>query len=276
MMVNADAVGLMSAVFLASAVEVVEAFTIVLAMGVSRGWRSALAGTGAALVTLSMLTIALGVALHNYINASLLQFIVGTLLLVFGLQWLRKAILRSAGLKSLHDEDQIFAKELAAARTAESEQRWGIDGFGFVVSFKGVLLEGLEVVFIVITFGLGAAHRGIPGAMWIASVGAVVAAAAVIVAGVIVRRPLAMVPENTMKYVVGLLLSSFGVFWVVEGIGFFGPLGKSLVWPGELLALGVILLGWFIISRVIVFALRRFDRQQIGAVAAPTKQEVAR
>lgn len=267
MMANADVVGLMSAVFLASAVEVVEAFTIVLAMGVTRGWRAALAGTGAALLTLTVLTVALGVTLHEYVNAALLQFIVGTLLLVFGLQWLRKAILRSAGLKSLHDENQIFAEELAMARAVKSERRWGIDGFGFVVSFKGVLLEGLEVVFIVITFGLGAAHRGIPGAMWSASMGALAAAVVVIVAGVIVRRPLAMVPENTMKYVVGLLLSSFGVFWVVEGIGFFGPAGTSVVWPGELLALGVILLGWFIISRVLVFSLRRFDRNQIEAGA---------
>ncbi|TFH47343.1 MAG: hypothetical protein E4H01_08490 [Lysobacterales bacterium] len=259
---NDDVIGLISAIFPASAVEVVEAFTIVLAMGITRGWRSALAGTAAALLTLGLLTVALGVTLREYVNASLLQFIVGTLLLVFGLQWLRKAILRSAGLKSLHDENRIYAEELALARAAASEHRFGIDGFGFVVSFKGVLLEGLEVVFIVITFGLGAAHRGIPDAMWIASMGALAAAAAVVVAGAIVRRPLAMVPENAMKYVVGLLLSSFGVFWVVEGIGFFGPAGKSLVWPGELLALGVIIFGWFSISRVIVVALRRLDRDQ--------------
>jgi len=267
MMMNADVVGLMSAVFLASAVEFVEAFTIVLAMGVTRGWRSALAGTVAGLVTLSVVTVALGVTLNEYVNAALLQFIVGALLLVFGLQWLRKAILRSAGLKSMHDENQIFAEELTMAQTAKSERRWGIDGFGFVVSFKGVLLEGLEVVFIVITFGLGAAHRGIPDAMWSASMGALAAAVLVVIAGVIIRRPLAMVPENTMKYVVGLLLSSFGVFWVVEGIGFFGPAGTSVVWPGELFALAVILLGWFIISRVIVFALHRFDQNQVEAGA---------
>jgi uncharacterized membrane protein len=262
---NADAIGLMTAVFLASGVEFVEAFTIVLAMGVARGWRSALAGTGAALVALAIVTLALGVTLQNYINASLLQFIIGTLLLVFGLQWLRKAVLRSSGLKSLHDEDRIFAEELALAKSARHEQRWGIDGFGFVVSFKGVLLEGLEVVFIVITFGLGAAHRGMPDAMWNASVGAMVAAAVVVAAGIVVRRPLAMVPENLMKYVVGLLLSSFGVFWVVEGIGFFAPTGESLVWPGELIALGAILLGWIVITRVIVFALRQLQRQLADA-----------
>ena len=274
MLINADTVGLMSAVLLASSVEVVEAFTIVLAMGVSRGWRSAVAGTVAALLTLAILTIALGVALRDYINASLLQFIVGTLLLVFGLQWLRKAILRSAGLKSLHDEEQIFTTQVTQARAATSEQLWGIDGFGFVVSYKGVLLEGLEVVFIVITFGLGAAHRGLPDAMWIASTGAILAAVVVVIAGIIVRRPLSMVPENTMKYVVGLLLSSFGVFWVVEGIGFFGPAGNSLVWPGELLALGVIVLGWFMISRAIIFALRRLDRKRVMSAVTFTDQEV--
>jgi uncharacterized membrane protein len=270
---NADAIGLMTAVFLASGVEFVEAFTIVLAMGVARGWRSALVGTGAALVVLAIVTLVLGVTLQNYINASLLQFIIGTLLLVFGLQWLRKAILRSAGLKSLHDEDKIFADELALAKSAGHEQRWGIDGFGFVVSFKGVLLEGLEVVFIVITFGLGAAHRGMPAAMWNASVGAMVAAAVVVAAGIVVRRPLAMVPENLMKYVVGLLLSSFGVFWVVEGIGFFGPTGASLEWPGELLSLGAILLGWIVITRVIIYALRRFQ-QQLAEARPIVTQEV--
>ncbi|HKJ53896.1 MAG TPA: hypothetical protein VKB27_20560 [Gammaproteobacteria bacterium] len=258
---NADAIGLMSTVFLASGVEFVEAFTIVLAMGVARGWRTALTGTVVALLVLGLLTLTLGVTLKNYVNASLLQFIIGTLLLVFGLQWLRKAVLRSAGLKSMHDEEQIFAEELALAEAAGHRQRWGIDGFGFVVSFKGVLLEGLEVVFIVITFGLGAAHRGMPDAMWNASMGALVAAAAVVVAGVLVRKPLAMVPENLMKYVVGLLLSTFGVFWVVEGIGFFSPAGSSLEWPGELSSLGAILIGWVVISRILIIALRRFDRK---------------
>lgn len=258
---NADAIGLMSAVFLASGVEFVEAFTIVLAMGVARGWRTALTGTVVAVLVLGLLTLTLGVTLRNYVNASLLQFIIGSLLLVFGLQWLRKAILRSAGLKSMHDEEQIFAAELALAEAAGQRRKWGIDSFGFVVSFKGVLLEGLEVVFIVITFGLGAAHRGMPNAMWNASMGALVAAVAVVVAGVLVRKPLAMVPENLMKYVVGLLLSTFGVFWVVEGIGFFSPAGTSLAWPGELGSLGAILIGWILISRIVIFALRRFDRR---------------
>jgi uncharacterized membrane protein len=260
MMANADVVGLMSAVFLASAVEVVEAFTIVLAMGIARGWRSAIAGTVAALVTLALLTVTAGVTLREYVNASFLQFVVGTLLLVFGLQWLRKAMLRSSGLKAIHDEDRIFAEELAASEAAGPSRGAGIDGFGFVVSFKGVLLEGIEVVFIVITFGLGAAHKGLPNAMWIASIGAAAAAVVVVAAGVIARRPLDMVPENGMKYVVGLLLSTFGVFWVIEGIGYFGAGGESLEWPGGEWALVAIFLAWLSVSRITVQVLRRLDR----------------
>lgn len=255
-MLSIDAFGLISAVFVAAAVEVVEAFTIVLAMGITRGWRSALTGTLAAILTLAVIAAVLGVALRDFVNPALLQLLVGTLLLVFGLQWVRKAVLRSAGLKALHDETEIFAGELAEARAAHSQRRFGIDGFGFIVSFKGVLLEGLEVVFIVVTFGLGAAHRGLPNAMLIASLGAVAAAAVVVAAGVVMRRPLAMVPENTMKYAVGLMLSSFGVFWVVEGMGFFGPLGTSLEWPGGIWALLSIFFAWLVVSRITVLVLR--------------------
>jgi len=255
-MINADSIGLITSVFLASAVEFVEAFTIVLAMGMSRGWRSALVGTGAAIVTLTILIIVLGVSLKSYINASVLQFIVGTLLLVFGLQWLRKAILRSSGRKDLHDENKIFEKQMQAGKVANADQHGGIDGFGFVVSYKGVLLEGLEVVFIVTTFGLGAAHRGMADAMWNASMGAAAAAVVVVIVGILVRKPLSMVPENTMKYIVGLMLASFGLFWAVEGIGFFGPSQESLVWPGDLVSLGIILVGWLIVTRVIIFMLR--------------------
>jgi uncharacterized membrane protein len=197
-----------------------------------------------------------GVALRDFVNPALLQLLVGTLLLVFGLQWVRKAVLRSAGLKALHDETEIFAEELAEARDARSGQHFGIDGFGFIVSYKGVLLEGLEVVFIVVTFGLGAAHRGLPDAMLIASLGAVAAAAVVVAAGIIMRRPLSMVPENTMKYAVGLLLSSFGVFWVVEGMGYFSPLGTSLEWPGDIWSLVAIFFAWLVVSRITVLALR--------------------
>ncbi len=252
-----DAIGLIMVVFIASAVEVVEAFTIVLAMGMSRGWRSALAGTVAAIVVLALLVAIAGVALREYVNAAFLQFVIGALLLVFGLQWLRKAMLRSAGLKALHDEDSIFADELAAARAAGSGQYFGLDAFGFVVAFKGVLLEGIEVVFIVITFGLGAAHRGVPDAMLSASLGAVLGALVVVASGVVIRRPLARVPENTMKYAVGLLLSSFGLFWVVEGLGFFGASGESLEWPGGNWALPAVLLAWLVVSQATVVVLQR-------------------
>jgi Ca2+/H+ antiporter, TMEM165/GDT1 family len=153
--------GLVVSTFLASAVEFVEAFTIVLAMGLTRGWRSALAGTAAAIAVLAAITAGAGYALVTWFPESLLQLIVGTLLLIFGLQWLRKAILRGAGVKALHDEEQAFQREYDAARRARQDSRFGLDWFGFVVSFKGVLLEGLEIVFIVITFGTYWAIEGL-------------------------------------------------------------------------------------------------------------------
>lgn len=255
-MLTADGVGLIATVFVASAVEVVEAFTIILAMGVTRGWKSAIAGTIAALVALGVITAVVGVSLDRYVNAAFLQFFIGTLLLMFGVQWLRKAILRSAGLKALHDEEQIFAEEQAAARSAAATQRFGIDWFGFVVTFKGVLLEGIEVIFIVITFGIGAAHRGMPNAMAIAAAGALAAAVMVMIAGFFARRPLSMVPENTMKFGVGLLLSTFGIFWAVEGMGFFGPEKASLQWPGGAWALLYIVIAWSVVSFITVTLLR--------------------
>ena len=154
--VTADTAGLLLSVFLASAVEFVEALTIVLAMGVTRGWRSALAGVAAAVAALAVVTALAGYALASWLPESLMQLIVGTLLLIFGLQWLRKAVLRAAGLKAHNDEDETYREEVAAGRGAASERRLGVDWFGFVVSFKGVFLEGLEIVFIVITFGLNA------------------------------------------------------------------------------------------------------------------------
>jgi uncharacterized membrane protein len=255
-MLTADSVGLIAAVFIASAVEVVEAFTIVLAMGITRGWKSAIAGTIVALIVLGVVTAAVGVSLDRYVNAAFLQFFIGALLLLFGVQWLRKAILRSAGLKALHDEERIFAEEQAAARSAEATRRLGLDWFGFIVAFKGVLLEGIEVIFIVITFGIGAAHRGMPNAMAIAATGALAAAVMVMVAGFFARRPLSMVPENTMKFGVGLLLSTFGLFWAVEGMGFFGPGKASLQWPGGAWALLYILIAWSVVSLSTVTLLR--------------------
>src|SRR5215218_8329792 len=198
------AIALLGTTFVASAVEVVEAFTIVLAMGLTRSWRAAIVGTLTAFAALAVITSIVGVALKDLVSESVLQLVIGTLLLIFGLQWLRKAILRSSGVKALHDEEETFREEQAAARAAGRETRMGLDWFAFVVSFKGVFLEGLEVVFIVITFGLAASKEN-PNGMLIAAAGAAAAGAVVLLLGALVHRPLAAVPENTMKYAVGLL-----------------------------------------------------------------------
>src|SRR6266700_2746915 len=204
--------------FLASGVEMVEALTIVLAAGVARGWRSALAGLGAATLALAVLVVALGPAL-TVIPIQALRLVVGALLLVFGLQWLRKAILRASGYRALHDEDAIFARELAEARGAARVERAGVDWYGFTLAFKGVFLEGLEVAFIVLTFG--SAQGSIP----LAALGAASALVLVATAGVLARAPLATVPENTMKFAVGIALTTFGIFWSTEGAG--------ASWPGS-------------------------------------------
>jgi Ca2+/H+ antiporter, TMEM165/GDT1 family len=247
---SAAQLGVVVAAFLASAVEFVEALTIVLAMGVARSWRAALWGTGLAIAVLATVTVALGAALGSYVSRPLLQLIVGTLLLIFGLQWLRKAILRAAGLKATHDEDAIFAEEQAAARAASTEERFGLDWYAFVISFKGVFLEGLEVVFIVLTFGANA--HSVP----LAAGGAAVAAVLVLMIGVAVHRPLAAVPENTLKFAVGLMLSTFGVFWLVEGLGVFAHPRTSIEPPGGDAALLVLLAVWFLVAQTLVRVLR--------------------
>src|SRR3954447_16757196 len=231
-------VGLGASTLLASAVEFVEAFTIVLAMGLTRGWRSTIAGTASALVLLAGVAAFSGYALINWFPKSALQLVVGSLLLIFGLQWLRKAILRSSGLKALHDEDETFREETEAARRAGNETKAGLDWFGFVVSFKGTFLEGLEVIFIVITFGLTA--HSMPTAI----VGAAIGGAIVLGAGLALHRPLARVPENTIKFAVGLLLSTFGTFWAVEGLGVFNSPSTSIEWPGGDAALLAVLALW--------------------------------
>src|SRR5205823_663684 len=182
--------------FLASGVEFVEALTIVLAAGLARGWRSSLAGLGAATVVLAVVVVALGPAL-TAIPLNALRLVVGALLLVFGLQWLRKAILRASGYKALHDEDAIFMRELAEAEGAAHVEHAGVDWYGFTLAFKGVLLEGLEVVFIVLTFGSA------QGSIWLAAAGAGGALVLVAGVGIAVRAPLARVPENTLKFAVG-------------------------------------------------------------------------
>ncbi|MFI6604241.1 COG4280 domain-containing protein [Nonomuraea sp. NPDC050536] len=237
--------GLVTSVFVASVVEFVEALTIVLAMGVTRGWRSAMAGVVAALVALAAFTFAAGYALRTWMPESLLQLVIGTLLLIFGLQWLRKAVLRSSGMKALHDEEEEYATQRAAAREAASSRHFGLDSFGFVVSFKGVFLEGVEVVFIVITFGLSA------GDMPAAIAGAGVAGLLVVIVGSILHRPLSMVPENTLKYGVGLLLASFGAYWAVEGLGVFLG-GRHLEWPGADWAILALLASWIVVTQLLV------------------------
>src|ERR1051325_11265848 len=211
---------LFASAFIASAVEMVEALTIVLASGLARGWRSSLAGLGAATVALAAIVGALGPAL-TLVPLSALRLVVGALLLAFGLQWLRKAILRASGYKALHDEEAIFARELAEARVAGVDHRAGLDWYGFTLAFKGVLLEGLEVAFIVLTFG------STQGSIPLAALGAGVALVLVATVGVLVRAPLARVPENTMKFAVGVMLTTFGIFWSTEGAGADWPGGDA-------------------------------------------------
>jgi uncharacterized membrane protein len=211
--------GLAVSVFLACAVEAVEALTIVLAVGTTRDWRSTMAGVGAALAALAVIVALLGPAL-TALPIDALRVVVGGLLLIFGLQWLRKAILRSAGLKPMHDELGAFAGETAAARAAGTTTA-GLDGYSFAIAFKGVLLEGLEVAFIVITFGAN------QGDVALAALAAAAAVATVAAAGLAARAPLARVPENLMKMAVGVMLSSFGMFWGAEGAGASWPGGDA-------------------------------------------------
>lgn len=261
MIIEPGTIGLVAAVFVASAVECVEAFTIVLAMGMTRSWRSAITGTVLALIALGALTAIVGVGMQTYISRSFLQLLIGCLLLIFGLQWLRNAILRSSGLKSLHDQDSIFEREKEAASKAGKETRFGLDWFAFVVSFKGMFLEGLEVVFIVITFGLSASGKE-PDAMFIASMGALAAVAVVFIVGIIVKGPLSKVPENTLKFAVAVLLSTFGLFWSAEGLGFFSPDKQSIEWPGGDWALPGVLFAWIVVSYVAVVALRKISEMR--------------
>jgi uncharacterized membrane protein len=259
---SAAEIALFVAVFFASGVEMVEAFTIVLAMGLTRGWRSALAGTGIALVVLTIITAIVGISITTWFPEALLQLLVGTLLLVFGLQWLIKAVQRATGLKAQHDELAIFAAQEAAAREASASQpvMFGLDPFGLFVSFKGVLLEGLEVVFIVLTFGVTAHNMGL------AAIAAVAAGVIVLTAGLLVHKPLSRVPENTIKYGVGLLLTTFGTFWAVEGLGVFSASRESFDWPLGDYFLVVVLVGWFIVTRAAIAVLRR---RVPGAPIAP-------
>jgi uncharacterized membrane protein len=220
--------------FIASAVEFVEATTIVLAVGITRGWRAPLAGTALAVATLALIVGALGVALVTVVPERLLLLIVGTLLLLFGLRWLRKAILRFAGIVAVHDEEEIYRREVAELR-AQGLSRTDWDWIGTIVAYKAVLLEGVEVAFIVIAFGA----KGV-AAMNAAIVGALAAGTIVVALAAAVRSPLTAVPENWMKFGVGAMLSSFGVFWFGEGVGAH--------WPGDAMSIPIILAAFLSVS----------------------------
>jgi len=237
--VAAPAIG---STFLASLVEAVEAFTIVLAVATLRGWRPAAFGAAAGLGALALLVILLG-PLLDQVPLHLLQFVIGVLLLLFGMGWLRKAILRAAAIIPLHDEDAIFASETAQLAGVTDRRHKSLDWIAAMPAFKAVLLEGLEIVFIVIAVGAG---RGL---LWPACGGALAACLMVLAIGVAIRQPLAKVPENTLKFGVGVMLSSFGVFWTGEGLG--------IPWPGQDLALAFFVLMFLAISVATASVLRR-------------------
>jgi uncharacterized membrane protein len=211
-------------------------------MGITRGWRSTLIGTSIALLALAAIVAVLGPAL-TVIPIEVLRLVVGALLLVFGLQWLRKAILRASGWRAIRDEHAVFARERAEAASAPREERAGLDWYAFTISFKGVLLEGLEVAFIVLTFG------STQGSIPLAAAGAAAAVVIVVLTGVIVREPLSRVPENTLAFAVGVMLTTFGIFWGAEGAG--------VEWPGGDAALLGVLGFVLLVSLGYVTALRR-------------------
>lgn len=272
---HASGISLAVAVFLASSVESVEALTIIVAAGVSRGWRSALEGAGAALALLVVVVGALGPALVYLVPIDVLRAVVGALLLIFGLQWLRKAVLRAVGLKAKHDEDLIFKKHVEdlsgkagavpgrggvpnSARERRNAQR---DAAGFAVAFKGTFLEGTEVAVIVLGLGGGDHNIGLA---------ALAAAAAIVVVGSIgalVARQLSGVPENAMKTVVGLMLVSFGTFWTGEGLG--------VHWPGSDLAIPVLVGAYALVTWALVQLLRLSGARLWGARQAPRRPSVA-
>ncbi|MDB5376391.1 MAG: hypothetical protein JWR00_837 [Rubritepida sp.] len=239
------------AAFLASVVECVEAATIVLAVGTVRGWRSAFVGTALGLVALFAIVLALGPALAQ-LPEHALQLMVGLLLLLFGMRWLRKAVLRSAGRIPLHDEDAVFRNEKANLALAGVSARHGVDPIATATAFKAVLLEGVEVAFIVLAVSAGG-----PDLLLAAAGGALLAAVAVTLVAVAVHRPLARVPENTLKFAVGIVISAFGIYWTGEGMG--------AAWPGNDLALLAIMAGLTAVSLL-----------GVHLAAAPLAKEAAR
>ena len=217
--------------FLASVVEFVEALTIVLVVGVTINWKSSLTGALAAVGTLAVLIAVFGTAIVTFIPIDVLRIIVGIILVLFGLKWLKKALLRYSGLKALHDEEAIYEEEMRELKGKGETLPNKINGFGFVTSYKSVLLEGLEVAFIVITFGTSVANTESEklNSLLAASIGAGAAGILVITAGFLIRGPLTQVPENTLKFVVGIMLTSFGTFWAGEGLGVDWPFADLFI-----------------------------------------------
>jgi uncharacterized membrane protein len=253
-----NALPLIITVFIACVVEAVEALTIVLATGITREWRSTFQGMAAALVTLAVITAAVGPAI-NELPLTALRVVVGALLAIFGLQWLRKAVLRATGYKALHDEASAYLREVTAAQEAEKKARRGVsDWYSFTLAFKGVLLEGLEVVFIVVTFGDNQKNYGA------AVIGAAAAIILVTIVGIAVRAPLTKVPENWMKLAVGVMLTSFGTFWGAEGAG--------VRWPGNDAALLVVIPVVAVVAAACIVWLN--SRKAAVTVSAPQSEVV--
>jgi uncharacterized membrane protein len=227
------------AAFLGSAVESIEALTIVLAVGLTRGWRSPLYGTVAALLALAILVAIFGQLIVTRVPETTLKLIIGTLIVLFGLRWLHKAVLRSAGVIALHDENMSYDETVSELRAAAARQDW----IGFTIAMKGVFLEGLEVVFIVVAVG------GTSGGLPIAVAGGLLAMIVVAALGLVVRKPLAQVPENTLKYAVGIILTSLGTFWVAEGMGSTWPLDFVSVFGVAAIYFGASRVAIMLISR---------------------------
>lgn len=251
----------LSAAFLASAVEFVEAFTIVLVVGVTINWRSSLVGAFAAAATLALIVGTLGVALVQFVPIDVLRLVVGIILILFGLKWLKKSILRYSGLKAIHDEEAIFEETRAEVRARGEVIAPRFEPFGIALSYKAVLLEGLEVAFIVITFGSSATSPVCNTTCGIgsAAIGAAIAGVLVILAGALVRAPLTKVPENSLKFVVGVMLTTFGTFWAGEGFGVHWPFADAFLLP--LAAL------YLLASFVLVLALKQSKARRLAATA---------
>ncbi|BBB91147.1 MAG TPA: hypothetical protein PKA28_11320 [Methylomusa anaerophila] len=239
--------------FLASIVEFVEALTIVLAVGVTINWRSSLSGAGVAMLLLAALVAIFGSALVIFIPIEILRLVIGIILVLFGMQWLKKALLRYSGLKAIHDEAAIYEEEMRELKAQGGINHREFNAFGFVTSLKSVLLEGLEVAFIVITFGTTATADKMQG-IWNATIGASLAFLVVVVFGVIARGPLTKIPENTLKFIVGIMLVTFGTFWSGEGMG--------IEWPFSDWFLFVLVAFFLLLSAVIVQWLKPYGSAQ--------------